>query len=363
MNRLGNIISVVTGATVEPQRFATLPMSAQVKVAMSCMQRITGGLNWWNDVLAESPESKQVFNDTMKKRAINEINARLTAQHSLCDFIGRAAECSGSRAVDVLTASGHLSIDKAPADSYIENDEFQYESTAVNTRPFAWAKEALESDGKFPTDWDIDNEPVDPMLWEVNKTYDKYGARYFALTVLAEAGLYKPPVRKDDDGPGDVVMIASCSKQLAEVASAKSKALLVRGLKAMLRQNFSENTNSKMPDSNKITVSQYIDGQRVDKKYGATELVALMDDMIQLDIEDAEAQAEKDRDEAAAKETKAMKAEIKSFVRSAILTTTIMGEMTKAAKAMTDAGVDPGVIAGMVKEVTSKLCKEPETTT
>lgn len=69
MNRIRNIIGVVTGATINPGKFADLPLSAQTKVVFSCYNRVTSGMTWWNNVLND--ESSQ-FSDNMRKRVFKK---------------------------------------------------------------------------------------------------------------------------------------------------------------------------------------------------------------------------------------------------------------------------------------------------
>lgn len=347
-NRISNIIGVITGVTIEPGKFSELPLSAQTKVVFSCFQRVSSGMIWWNNVLeSESGD----FSEVMKKRAVQEVNARLTAQHTLLDFINRASHYSSGKEIDVAHDLSHMSIDKAPEDSFIENDEYEFSAQVVSGNPYAWAKQLLMADGKWPDAWQAPEEPLNPFLWEVSKTYDKYFSRYAALTVLAEMGMYSPPPRKDDDLPSDIVLIAACSKKGAEIAAAKSKSLLIRGIKALIRANY----------VNPLTVTKFEDGERISVEYTAAQIIQAIDDAQALDIEDAEVQAEKDRDEAATKETKELKAEIKGFVRSAIHVTSVMKAMSNAAKEMAEGGVDQGIIADMMKNVTKKLgLAEPE---
>lgn len=347
-NRIHNILSVMLGATASLGKFSELPLSAQTKVVFSCFQRVNSGLNWWNNVLES--ESDQ-YSEVMRKRATQEVNTRLTAQHTLLDFINRASHYSSGKEIDVGHDLAHLSIDKAPEDSFIEDDEYEFSSQVVNGNPFAWAKQLLVNDNKWPNDWVSPDEPLNPLLWEVSKTYDKYAARYMALAILAEMNMYSPPPRKDDDLPSDIVLIAACSKKLAEITTAKSRSITLRGLRALIRQNYSNTP---------LSVTKFEDGERVTVTYSAEQIIAALDDGMQLDIEDAELQAEKDRDEEAKADTKAMKAEIKSFVRSAIMTSTVIHEMTSAAEQMIKAGVSQATVDAMMKAMTAKLMPEPK---
>lgn len=340
-NRVRNIIGVVTAPATTPGSFNMLPLSAQVKVVFSCNARVSSGIKFWDGLL-----SKADTQEFMKKRAVGEINQRMRVQHTLYDFLNRASHYSSGKETEVKHDLAHMSIDTAPEDCVLENDEYEFSTQVINGNPFAWAKALLMANGEWPEDWQAPDEPLDPLLWEVERTYSKYAARYTALTILAEMGLYNPPSKKDDDTPSDIVMIAACSSKLQEIARAKSQPLLLRGLKALLRTYYG---------TLGLEVTQYQNGEQVKRTWLADEIIQTLDDAISLDKADADAEAEQAEDERVQKETKEFQASIKAAVRSAIMTATVMKEVTDAAGKMKAAGVGDAAISAMMEGIMTKL--------
>lgn len=339
MKRINNIVTTVTAPADNPGTFDELPLSAKTKVVFSVANRILAGIKWWQPHIDDEDASAE-----FRKRAVKEVKARQNAFTTLVDFMNRAANYTSGKDTETChDISGRLDVDSL--DAPVEGYEFSFQ--VLSSNPYAWAREMLLQRGDWPQDWQTPDSPMTPILWDIHKTFDRYAARYIALTILAEMGMYQPPQRKDDDTPSDIVLIASCSPQLQLINSkTRSHAQILKMCVAMLRNAFGQNP---------LQVSAFKDGERVTQSFTIEQMLQAIKDAEELDADDLE-QEKLEAEEAEAKaERKSLIHEIKTITRTAITTTVVMKEMATAAATMKEAGVGDAAIEAMMASVMTKL--------
>lgn len=345
MSHIDSVVSVVTAAANDQHDYSDLPLSAQVKVLFSVFNRTESGMKWWDKQLSDDSNTAQ-----FRKRAAAEVNVRNRVIGTLYDALNRASHYSGGKEQLVgHDTSGRLEVDSL--DDPIES--YEYSTQVLASHPHAWAKTLLQQRGSWvDEEYEWSDEPLDPELWDVAKTYDKYAARYAAMTILAEAGLYTPPSKKDDDTPSDIVLIAALSPKLAQIATppAGKKSRSVSQILSMIR-GMIVGAYTHTP----LTVSYYKDGELQQQTFTAQRIVEVIRELQEADAEEAELAALAKEEADAKAERKALTRDIRSAVNSAVTTAVVMSEMTRAASTMKDAGVSDAVVEALMKSVMQRV--------
>ncbi len=333
MNRIDNIAATIgTAANAPKASFATLPLSAQTKVVFSVTNRLYSGIAWWDNIIADEEQS-----DSFRKRAVSEVHQRERFLPGCLSFIHRASHYSGGKAkeLEFQVTSGDIDTGDTSIDS-------EYDLQIVATHPHAWAKQFLTDKGLWPADFEASDAPLE--LVSVEKTYRKYCARYIALTLLAQLGLYNPPVREDDDTPSDIVLLGAMSNEMAALSLLNGRALAL-GIAHLFRK--------ALPTG--MMVSQYVEGKQVQTTYTLDDLIGYLKQAVFLDKEDAEAAAEAKAAAEDVAERKALVSDIKSMTRQAITISTVMSTFSACAADMKKAGVSDDMIASMMQQVTARI--------
>lgn len=326
-SRVSRIASALNAAASSTMTFADLPLGAQTKVVNSVQFRVFKGAQWWNQQLSDESNT-----DQFRKRAASEVNARERCIPSLQDFLTRASHFSSG--VDQEVAR-----DTSYADEEGISGDIEYVVQTMSGNPYAWAKASLMEAGCWNEFIAPSDEPLAPLLFNVEKVYTRFAARYAATCLLIEFGLLVP---RDDDTPSDMVMIAALSQQL--------KLLSKTGSFIRLFEEFK---------SSPFRATQYVDGTARVTQYTQKDLVDLWRQAIVLDREDAEAAAEAQAEADAKAERKALVSDIRSTVRTAVTAAVVMQTMTAACSEMKSAGVADEAIQQLMAGVMAKLGVAP----
>lgn len=330
MKRFESIKAVIaTAAALPKQSFNELPLSAKVKVVFSCTSRLISGIEWWTRVI-DDPEQEENF----RKRAVAEVHQREAFLPACYTFLNSASHYSGgkSRELQYEIASGGIDSDEAGT------SDITYDTQVIATHPHAWAKQFLDQRGAWPDTFRHDEHL---QLVAVEKTYRKYAAKYIALAMLTALKLYTPPVREDDDGPSDIVLIGAMSADLRNLAVDIS----YHGIANMFRKG--------LPTG--LTTTTYVDGEAVQTVYSLDELLTHLKSVKHLDHEDAETAEALAEKKELSDARKGMLRDITRITQVGVTTAAVGGAITASMKEMVAAGMSQDVAAAMFAPVMAKL--------
>ncbi len=335
MERIATIRNAIATAATFPGTYNELPITAQTKVVFSCYSRVENGIKWWNEQLNDENATPE-----FRKLAVQNINERSRCMPGYLDMLDRARHYTSA-------ASRETKFDVSNMDDEGNGaEEYMFENVTVKDNPCAWAYQLLVKDQRWPEDYKKADHTLPVYLYDVEKTYSKYLARYMALSILAAMDVYAPPQREDDDTPSDIVLIAACSSQIKALAAQSTDKATARALQQMFKKQF-----GKTP----LSISVWDNGERTVKLFDSNELCALVNTALELDEDDRTAAAERKADEETKRETKAFTQEIKAATRQAIFTSTVMAEMAKSAVTMAKAGVSNDVIGSIQQQLMQRL--------
>lgn len=315
MKRIERIKSTLRACAEKPTTFNDLPLGAQVKVVYSVLYRVISGRNWWQRIMEDDEQSPE-----LRQRAAEEVAARNKVIPSCQDFLARAANYSSGADEEVLFDSTYAG-DEGTTGGY------EYVVATVNGHPFAWARNNLMENGVWDDSVPHSKEPLAPQLFDADKVYNKYAARYAATLLLMEFGLITP---REDDTQSDIVLISALSPRLKKVLASDT-----------VHQLFDSFAHTPF-----TAVHYDSSGCAVKTSYNQVDLVNLWRKAVELDKEDAER-------EAVIAEREARVKALRQQAEQAITTAVILKEIAALTKEMKAAGLSDETIAAVTQAALS----------
>lgn len=309
MNRIAAISNTFSGLT--KAKFSDLSMGAQVSLVYGSLKRALNTVKWYTEQ-ADSAE-KAGEHDKWKY-----FSAQAFVVKQVCPgmfvFLNRAANYS--EAVDAVIEWDNSSVDEMG----LSHEDVEWVTTALNGKPHAWAKRLLIDAGQWPTEGFDFSRDYKLVLYKDGEVATRIAGRLIGRMVHAyfTDDEYRP---RPTDGR-DIEIAALSPECLAISRCSKPEVLAQKSL--LLAQNN----------------PPFIDGNPVKRDEISSMWRALV---------------ERDDDDRAEAELRALKKEVKAGVRDMLRATTLTQALAEGLERLKGAGASEQTLAAFTQSMTAKL--------